>query len=258
MISAHPAFEHPSNPEIKIWRYMDFSKFVFLLLNRSLYFSAAERLGDPFEGSNTKLQHELPEYIIANRQTDPNLVGWRNLPEDALKEMFRVQGDFRKRWPSFIYINCWHMNEHESDAMWRLYSTANEAICIQSTFKRLTEGLPSYVFAGEVNYIDYETGIIPPQNILSAFLYKRISFAHERELRAIIMGAPANVPQEALPFNPINGGVLVPFDLEQMIETIHVSPTSPAWFTDTVEKLVKSQGINVPVRQSKLSDKPLF
>src|SRR6202040_560368 len=51
------------------------------------------------------------------------------------------------------YVNCWHMNEYESDAMWRLYSTANETICVQSTFKRLAEGLSSYVSAGEVNYI---------------------------------------------------------------------------------------------------------
>jgi hypothetical protein len=257
MISDHPSFKHPSNPYIKIWRYMDVSKFVSLLLDRSLYFSAADRLGDPFEGSTTRLQHDLPAYILAHRHTDPRLASWRGMQDGPLKEMFKVQSDFRKRWPSFTYVNCWHMNEHESDAMWRLYSTANEAICVQSTFKRLAEGLPSYVFAGEVSYIDYEIGIIPPNNSLNAFLYKRMSFAHERELRAIILGAPAEV-QATLPFNPIDGGVVVSIDLEKMIETIHVSPTSPTWFKDTVERLIKSQGINIPVRQSKLSDKPLF
>jgi hypothetical protein len=81
--------------------------------------------------------------------------------------------------------------------------------------------------------------------MLDSFLYKRISFAHERELRAIIL-------------KPINGGVLVPIHLGEMIETIRVSPTSPTWFKDIVERLVKTLGVNIPVKQSSLSAGPLF
>jgi len=149
------------------------------------------------------------------------------------------------------------MNEHESAAMWRLYSKSDDAICIQTTFKELAEALPDYVFVGEVNYIDYETGIIPEKNKLNALLCKRMSFSHERELRAIIMGAPAeaDIP---LPFRAKDGGVLVPINLKDAIETIRVSPTSPAWFKDTVATLVKALGINIPVEQSSLSGQTSF
>lgn len=238
---------------------MDFSKFVSLFLNRSLYFSAADRLGDPFEGSTTKLQYELRDQILAHRHEDPRLVDWRDMPDETLRTLFSMQAEFGKKSGSFCYVNCWHMNEHESAAMWRLYSTSEEAIRIQSTFKQLAEGLPPYVQAGEVNYIDYETGIIPVGNILNAFLVKRISFAHERELRAIILGPPLGTPMpSSLPFQTVDGSMLVPIDLEKLIETIRVSPTSQPWFKDIVDKLVQSQGIKIPVQQSSLSAAPLF
>jgi hypothetical protein len=34
-----------------LWRYMDFAKFTSMLLQRGLYFSRLDRLGDPFEGA---------------------------------------------------------------------------------------------------------------------------------------------------------------------------------------------------------------
>ena len=34
-------------------------------------------------------------------------------------------------------VNCWHINEHESAAMWDLYLKSNEGIAIQSTYQKL-------------------------------------------------------------------------------------------------------------------------
>jgi hypothetical protein len=34
-------------------------------------------------------------------------------------------------------VTCWHMNECESAAMWKLYSTAKESVCVQTTYGRL-------------------------------------------------------------------------------------------------------------------------
>ena len=38
-------------------------------------------------------------------------------------------------------INCWHMNDFESEAMWKLYLKSNEGIAIQSTYQRLIDSL---------------------------------------------------------------------------------------------------------------------
>ena len=38
MYAEHPSFHLPTNPSAKIWRYMDFTKFVSLLETNALYF----------------------------------------------------------------------------------------------------------------------------------------------------------------------------------------------------------------------------
>ncbi|MDQ1391242.1 MAG: hypothetical protein QOF30_219, partial [Acidimicrobiaceae bacterium] len=48
----HPVFVTPSD-ETTLWRYMDLPKFVSLLEKGALFFSRADKLGDPYEGSLT-------------------------------------------------------------------------------------------------------------------------------------------------------------------------------------------------------------
>src|SRR5260370_23091489 len=46
----------PSDQAVKIWRYMDLAKFVGLVDRDTLFFSRADLLGDPFEGSVTQAE----------------------------------------------------------------------------------------------------------------------------------------------------------------------------------------------------------
>jgi hypothetical protein len=48
--SEHETCLKPANENAKIWRYMDFTKFVSLLEKKALFFCRADKLGDPFEG----------------------------------------------------------------------------------------------------------------------------------------------------------------------------------------------------------------
>ncbi len=57
--TGHPVFLSPDDPNIKVWRYLDFTKYVSLLETRSLYFSRSDRLGDPFEGSLSRANPRL-------------------------------------------------------------------------------------------------------------------------------------------------------------------------------------------------------
>src|SRR5215211_6876300 len=43
----------PSNPHIKIWRYMDFAKYMSLLDTGALFFPRSDTLEDPHEGTVT-------------------------------------------------------------------------------------------------------------------------------------------------------------------------------------------------------------
>ncbi len=60
----HPVFKAPDNPEIPIWRYMDFAKFVDMLENDGLFMCRADKLGDPFEGTLSKITLDLTRNSI--------------------------------------------------------------------------------------------------------------------------------------------------------------------------------------------------
>jgi hypothetical protein len=49
MYKENELFDTPSNNS-KIWRYLDFTKFIDLLDKSSLFFCRLDKLGDPFEG----------------------------------------------------------------------------------------------------------------------------------------------------------------------------------------------------------------
>jgi hypothetical protein len=50
----HPMFDTNVQPDEAIWRYFDLPRFMWLAQRRALYFSRANLLGDPLEGSYTK------------------------------------------------------------------------------------------------------------------------------------------------------------------------------------------------------------
>ena len=66
MFSSHPAFEQPADPSISVWRYMDLSKFIWMIQRNALYFCRSDLMGDPFEGHYTKaIVDQENEYIRA-------------------------------------------------------------------------------------------------------------------------------------------------------------------------------------------------
>jgi hypothetical protein len=66
---------------------------------------------------------------------------------------------FRQLFRELLNGNCWCLNEHESAALWKLFSTTNYGIAIQSTVERFARSFDYYpkhkVVIGEVQYIDY-------------------------------------------------------------------------------------------------------
>jgi len=54
MYETHPTFLQPESENIKVWRYLDFTKFLSLIDSSCLYFTRVDRFDDPFEGSRPK------------------------------------------------------------------------------------------------------------------------------------------------------------------------------------------------------------
>jgi hypothetical protein len=142
------------------------------------------------------------------------------------------------------------MNEFESAAMWKLHLKSDEGVAIQSTYKRLADSFKETVpevWIGVVNYIDYEVQRIPTENALYPFIYKRKSFEHERELRAVIWDDT----------NQTNG-LQVRINAEELVENVFVSPTAQNWFEELVKSVMMKYGFSKNVIKSSLAKDPLF
>lgn len=119
----HPVFKPPEDPDVKIWKYMDITKYLSLLDSRALYFARADILAefDPFEG-------QYPKEIVLNLLDQAET-------EDEKNHLKKILGD--TAFTKMLIINCWHINDIESYHMWKIYSKRNYGIVIQSTFNKL-------------------------------------------------------------------------------------------------------------------------
>lgn len=246
MYKEHPVFEKPEDENAKIWRYMDFTKFVSLLDKSALFFSRADKLGDPFEGSYSKANINLRPTVYKDK-----------IPQDALRRM----SEFSKLLPKFTVINCWHINEYESAALWGLYLKSNEGIAIRSTFDCLKSCFKDeghHIFIGKVKYIDYEKNWLPEGNSLYPFVHKRKSFEHERELRAVIQELPSKGDKLDLSKPSFEDGIYVPVDLSLLVERICLAPTCTKWLHELVKSITRQYGLDKEIIQSQLDDVPVY
>lgn len=191
---------------------------------------------------------------MANRATDPVLAAYKDLPDT----MFTSMGTIAKEMAQTHLISCWHMNEHESAAMWKLYSSSHEAVCIKSTYRRLRLCLPSCIFVGEISYINYETEGFSVSNGFNFIMHKRSSFGHERELRAIFWEMDGTPEAQPLKAKIEPSGLAIEVDLSALIEHVYVSPTAAPWFANLVTTMTARCGFAFPVSQSSIAASPLY
>ncbi len=240
----HPCFTRPEDENCKIWRYMDFTKYVSILQTKCLFFCRSDLFEDPYEGATSHANEKLRDTIYEGNP----------LPEEVIKQLSQFT-EWVRQW---TYISCWHMNQYESAAMWKLYCTTNESIAIQTSYATLRKALPDKVFIGTVNYIDYEKDWLPEGNAFWPFVHKRKSFEHEHELRAIISDLPASDKSISVEKSNSQRGESVSIDPGELIESVHISPAAPAWFADLVINLTQKYGYSFGVSQSELSKTPVY
>ena len=234
----------PTNSNMKIWRYLDLPKLIDFLQTRSLRFARADTLGDPFEGSLTKGNITAREQLLQGNQE-------RNSTPEEVRQSHQNMAELGRQ---STYINCWHGGETESAAMWRLYGTAAGSITIQSTYERLVSALPDDSHTGLVQYIDYSNleDKIPWGNIMSPFMYKRKEFEYEKEVRAFIWNT------EGIEADNLPPGIKKDIDIDKVVETIRVQPTTPGWIRTTIKKLLDQYDCGAKVMESQIDIDPMY
>lgn len=227
MFIADKNIKLPEDPDTIVWKYLDLSKFVDLLLYRKLFMSRSDKFEDQYEGTFSEPTFEEIRKLSIN---NPDFL------------------DYYKTHRKNVVISSWHINEYESFAMWQIFTQKSEGLAIQSTLGRLQKSLildtDYQQHIGEVNYIDYKKEYIPFENTFFPFLFKRKSFQYEREIRIISDLTSYNLE--------IDNGLKIDIDINQLIEKIYIHPKSENWYKRLVIDLVERLGFDFTIEKSDL------
>ncbi len=211
----HPTFKElqPINPDKVVWKYFTLDKFMDLLFRSSLYFTRADLLEDKLEGASSK-------YLSDGR-----------LANQTLESKSDVQDQ------KIAYVNCWHGNEYEDIAMWKIYG--DRGVAVQSTYSRLKESITvtekKSPYIGEVQYIDHTHDCIPNQYgawsiIFDKFMHKSRCYAFEKEVRLVttVFGSAQYG----------TNGLHISINLNKLILKVIISPFLMDWQYKNIVKFV--------------------
>ncbi|OHB63601.1 MAG: hypothetical protein A2Y76_02665 [Planctomycetes bacterium RBG_13_60_9] len=219
-----------------IWRYMNFERFKDLVEREALYFCAIDKLKkeDPYEGSQyaCKLLSQAP--LLAAQQ-------------------FAAQ--VSQCGPT-IAVNCWHANESDSVAMWKIYAGQGKSVALRSSFGRLVESLSCVsddIHGGFITYTDepipHPTGAEGDK--FMACMTKRKCFDFERELRTFVWDTSSVTRTD-------DGSAYMPVDLSRLIESVYVSPTAAGDTLGEITSFLGERGLIVNVQKSSILDQPPY
>jgi hypothetical protein len=217
MYKRNSLLKEPGNSLQKLWRFLKYERLLEMINDNFLYFTSINRMNDQWEGVLTeKTKNKLfkQEYLKYN-----NTQAARGSVEQ-----------YEKHKDSF-YINCWHMNDHESYLMWRTYG--ERGCAIQTNYERLVasfESEPPEINGCVISYIDYERDHLPIGNVFYPVSYKDLAYQDEKEFRLLFW--KLNLPNQS--YQVDNNGVKVKIDMNMLIDNIYINPTKQI----NIEKLM--------------------
>ncbi len=223
----NPNIKLPEDPDTIVWKYLDLSKFLDLLLSKKLFMSRSDKFEDQYEGTFSEPTYEEIKKLATN---NPEFLNYYKTHREK------------------VAISSWHINEYESFAMWQIFTQNSEGLAIQSTIGRLQKALEPEKnlkqYIGQVNYIDYKKEYIPFDDMFFPFLFKRKSFQYEREVRIISDTSDTKIS--------INDGIKINVDINQLIDKIYIHPKSENWYKNLVIQLVSKLGFDIEIEKSDL------
>jgi hypothetical protein len=239
---------------------MDFTKFYWMIAKRALFFTRLKYLEDKYEGVQTEISYESWRRTVERQvnagQRGPSM----KIEMDRINHIINVNKGHAATCKDNVCVNCWHCNEYESTAMWRLYLLSNEGVAIKSTADKLITSLPldktkfgQGIIGGVVDYIDYATQPMEDINYRHPFMYKRISFKHENEYRVCLLGY-GNPWIDTAKVETTDRGVIVPVAIDRLVDDVYVAPNASPLLTDVVADVLKTHGIAKPPIHSALTD----
>ncbi len=231
---------HTPEKETIVWRYIDFTKFVDLITSSKLFFCRSDNFKDPFEGI----------FRLKDFEETKNM-----LEDQALTKQF-------------YFLNCWHINDNQSDAMWKIFLNTNNGIAIKSTVGNIIKSLEdsedeiniSKIYYRDFDKVTFDELMFEPQNRLlggrggtiNQFNYKRISFEHEKELRLYYIDMPIpHAIKDGVPREPLSKKY-IDVDVNKLIQEVIIAPFADKWFQEMAERLLNELNLNFKIVKSDL------
>jgi hypothetical protein len=274
LVGVHSKSIHAKCPEVPpdkaiIWRYMDIGKFLSMITRSELFFPSIKHLRaiDPYEGAIPEGEIEylraleklhLDSFVEHGAMTKEQ----RQEAEARQPRYHEMQINRDEFESNFTYVSCWHENESESDAMWRIYGGLTGAVAVQSTFGRLCatveraseplrSGMPPdnpRILCGRVKYLDF-INWKPPQLWTARYFQKRRPFEMDHEVRAVLKYLPFVASETGnyhfddaryvVDTSQLREGLSLKIGLRELIAKIHVSPFAPNWIVNPIVDVLK-------------------
>lgn len=256
--SEEPLFIRNYKNSDVIWRYMDLSKFLYLLNAKQLFFTRLDKFQDKYEGEFPQKDFETINNSFIESYIN---TGYSISRKDFLNTI-----DGANKYEFFA--NCWYKGSTESYGMWKSYLKSDEGVAIKTTITNLKQSLKlridDAIEFGAVEYIDYnkesilnlyksnrEKGLFTPP---FPGLFKRKEFEFEKEFRIIALKRN-DVTERQLAYAD---SVLIRIDPKMLIEEIYVSPFTGTWYLDLIKSVAQKYNLNKPIIQSGLNVGPKY
>jgi len=248
----------------KIFRYMDFYKFISLLEFSALWFSRLGSLQDKYEGALPDRAYELMKLKDIK---DACSAGKGELKQLYTNMTERNISDGR----DILVVNCWNIYDEEDLGMWQNYTSSNLGIAIRSTVGRLRRSIPlnpTFTTINTVKYVDfssYKMNEIEANQANSRAYLKQEKYNYEKELRVCSLNIVSNcclnsdgtrISKEQEKgigqFDEKRKGIFIATKLSILIRKVILHPESPDWLLNLIKKTLKKIKLEVPVLKSKL------
>ena len=267
-----------------ITRYVSLAKFLDLVKRKRLYFSALSRFQDQHEGSSTNLNmyadtglfdaiHAFANYF-STAALDVNISADErdrlrregNAIRSKKRTLQTPFGDFditepgryqevMKAQRDWIDVSSWHRNDDESLAMWKVYGSGTESVCIISSVDALAKSLAPpndlTVDIHPVHYIDHTNDYFRTAHRLDAAIHKQKPYSYENEIRALALCGSSVI------LSPRHErGRYIAAEPATLITALRLSPQAPRWFRELIES--ETSSLQIPIYQSALDEPPIF
>ena len=234
MYEESPKLEPPSDSRQPLWRYMPAHRLKELLTIKKIFFCNLHSLTDGLEGTLTQ-------------RTRNHAVKWHmQTHKYTLEQAYQAVADYES-FQKEMYVNCWHMNRHESYLMWKVYSN-EKGYAIKTHYERIKSAFidtPCKITGGKVTYVDFETEGTPLGNLFDHVATKDLPYEDEREFRLVYW----DLKETSEEIIKTNDGFLIPVDINMLIQSIVESPEISD-IDPELELLIYEYGI--PIQRSKI------